>query len=131
MEKIAGRTCGREGSNGKQSYASRTSRFNLELDPTGKPVRQTEAASATIFPLREMVSKEIKKQLEMNILKRVTDDAMGCQHRTGHEKGEQSPWIVVDKSCPIQGDHQDALPHTHIIEELNYEMNGAPRYSLS
>jgi hypothetical protein len=65
-----------------------------------------------------MVSKEIKKQLEMNILKRVTDDAMGCQHRTGHEKRRTKSMDRGRQPCPIQGDHQDALPHTHSIEEL-------------
>ena len=64
-------------------------RVQLGVGPNreARQTDKTEAASATIFPLREMVSKEIKKQLEMNILKRVTDDAMGCQHRNGHEKG--------------------------------------------
>jgi hypothetical protein len=45
-----------------------------ELDQTVKPVRQK--LRPLPFHLREMVSKEIKKQLDMNILERVTD-AMG------------------------------------------------------
>ena len=47
-------------------------RVHLHLDPEVKPVRQK--LRPLPFHLREAVSKEIKKQIELGILERVTDD---------------------------------------------------------
>ena len=47
-------------------------KIHLELDPSVRPVRQK--LRPVPFHLREAVSKEIKKQIELGILERVTDD---------------------------------------------------------
>jgi len=47
-------------------------KVHLELDPSVRPVRQK--LRPIPFHLREAVSAEIKKQIELGILERVTDD---------------------------------------------------------
>ena len=104
-------------------------RAHLELDPTVKPVRQK--LRPLPFHLREMVSKEIKKQLEMNILERVTDD-MGPTTWVANivlvMKGENEVRIVVDNRAQNKAIRRTHYP-TRTIEELIYEMNGAKIFS--
>ena len=47
-------------------------KVHLDIDPAVKPVRQK--LRPVPFHLREAISKEIKKQVEMGILERVEDD---------------------------------------------------------
>ncbi len=78
-----------------------------------------------------MVSKEIKKQLEMNILERVTDD-MGPTPWVANivpvMKGENEVRIVVDNRAQNKAIRRTHYP-TRTIEELIYEMNGAKIFS--
>ena len=100
-------------------------RVHLELDPTVKPVRQK--LRPLPFHLRDMVSKEIKKQLDMSILERVTDD-MGPTPWVANivpvMKGDNEVRIVVDNRAQNKAIRRTHYP-TRTIEELIYEMNGA------
>jgi hypothetical protein len=95
-------------------------KVHLDIDPAVKPVRQK--LRPVPFHLREAISKEIKKQVEMGILERVTDDMgppewvanivpvlkekevkMGRDHRLAKEKPKEvAPpeiRITVDNRC--------------------------------
>ena len=104
-------------------------RVHLELDPSVKPVRQK--LRPLPFHLREMVSKEIKKQIDMKILERVTDD-MGPTPWVANivpvRKGDNEVRIVVDNRAQNKAIRRTHYP-TKTIEELIYEMNGATIFS--
>ena len=95
-------------------------KVHLDIDPAVKPVRQK--LRPVPFHLREAISKEIKKQVEMGILERVEDDMkapewvanivpvlkekevkMGRDHRMAKEKPEEvappEKRITVDNRC--------------------------------
>jgi transposase InsO family protein len=124
-------------------------RVHLHLDPEVKPVRQK--LRPLPFHLREAVSKEIKKQIELGILERVTDD-MGPtpwvsnivpvlkdkEVKLGRD-GKPSPVktqtagtpevrITVDNRAQNKAIRRTHYP-TKTVEELLYEANGSKLFS--
>ena len=118
-------------------------KVHLDLDPEVKPVRQK--LRPLPFHLREAVSKELKKHIDMGILERVTDD-MGPTPwvsnivpvlkdkdvRKGSDgKPSSSPpevRITVDNRCQNKAIRRTHYP-TKSIEDLLYEANGAKWFS--
>jgi hypothetical protein len=124
-------------------------RVQLHLDPEVKPVRQK--LRPLPFHLREAVSKEIKKQIELGILERVTDD-MGPtpwvsnivpvlkdkEVKLGRD-GKPSPVrpqaettpevrITIDNRAQNKAIRRTHYP-TKTVEELLYEANGSKVFS--
>jgi len=77
-------------------------RIHLNRDPEVKPVRQKLRPLA--FHLREAISKETKKQIELGILERVTDDIgpKHCSHFEGQggRDGKPSPVKAQTERSP-------------------------------
>ena len=124
-------------------------RVHLDLDPDVKPVRQK--LRPLPFHLRDVVSKEIKKQLDLGILERVTDDmgptpwvsnivpvlkdkevrlgrdGMPITVRPQHEPAPEVR-ITVDNRCQNKAIRRTHYP-SKTLEELLYEVNGAQIFS--
>jgi hypothetical protein len=124
-------------------------RVQLHLDPEVKPVRQK--LRPLPFHLREAVSKEIKKQIELGILERVTDDMgptpwvsnivpvlkdkevkLGRDGKPSPERpqAETTPdvRITVDNRAQNKAIRRTHYP-TKTVEELLYEANGSKVFS--
>ena len=124
-------------------------KVHLDLDPEIRPVRQK--LRPLPFHLREAVSKELKKQIDLGILERVTDD-MGPtpwvsnivpvlkdkEVRKGRDgkpcpsrpQAEPTPEvrITVDNRCQNKAIRRTHYP-TKSIEDLLYEANGSRWFS--
>jgi hypothetical protein len=109
-------------------------RVHLHLNPEVKPVRQK------LRTLGESVSKELKKQIELGILERVTDDIvpvlkekevkLGRDGKPSPVKAQTAPEVRITVDNRAQN---NAFSRTHCpnktIEELLYEANGSRLFS--